>query len=193
VSKGAQALPEQQCAALLSLALTVKKCRIHSLSSCEESVACLQPFVDALREAAERTDGWECPAHMLISWNAFNEYLLSARSGPFMVLSRMREVLEQACEGDGDPVDEEAELRWNLDDIEDYLDSIPERLLQELSVLQYVVEKQSRCEEKSDARMQARLRVETEAEKDKRLEIAQLSGTDLQAMISSRLANRDHK
>ena len=90
-----------------------------------------------------------------------------------MVLARMLEVLDQACEWDGDPTDWEAELRWNLDDIEDYLDSTPERLLQELSVLQYVVEKQSQCEQKSDNAKQAEPRMETEAEKSKRLEIAE--------------------
>ena len=108
-----------------------------------------------------------------------------------MVWARMRDVLEQACEWDGGPTNGEAGMRWNLGDIEDYLDSIPERLLQELSVLQYVVEKQSQCEQKSDNAKQAEVRMETKAEKSKRLEIAQLSRAELQALISSKLANRD--
>ena len=159
-----------------------------NMVSLRSAILSLRPCVDALNEARQTAQSWECPSHLRATWQYMCTYTLEK---PTQVLQHLEDCYTRVVADDGTDARRALEnYEYEREDLEDCLENSVSAFVEDLKVLQY-------CIDREDAK---RLELEpvtvptrrvSEALVAQREQVRSTSQDDLQVLLARRFLVND--
>lgn len=162
--------------------------RLDDLVCLRSTILSLRPCVDALNEARQAAQAWECPSHLRATWQYMCKYTLEK---PTQVLRRLDGCYLRMIDDDG--VDARRALEnyeYERGDLEDCLENSVSAFVEDLKVLQYCIDREDakRLDLAPDAVPARRV---SDAFAAQREQVQNMSRDDLQAFLAQKFLVKD--
>jgi len=183
VRVAAEAVPQELCKALLDFGVISQTLRPHSLATLRECIASIAPLTAQI-EAATSLE-WDNAAADSPTHKAFINWLISEPSGPRGLLRKMEDVIDSAASPEMSEELAASNVFYELEDVRFCIKHCWRRLIEDLKVVQFVIERQKLAQRQSPVHEPRQ--VESQAASRQRAEINEMNQCDIQTLLSQRL------
>ena len=147
VGFAAEALPQELCKALLDFGVVSQTLQPHPLATLRDCAASIAPLTEQIQAATSLE--WDNAAADSPTHKAFISWLISEPSGPRGLLKKIEDVVDAAASLEVSEDLAASNLFYELEDVRFCIKHCWSRLIEDLKVVHFVIEKQKLAQQQS--------------------------------------------